>query len=434
MTTSLKPEGPAEFRDGVWKARVWIPTGETGKDGKPLRKRTWLALKGIPEHDRQAARVASAMLQCKIDERGYVPAERDLTVAEFYARWSEVRKVKVSSWTNDESYWTHHIREILGHVPLRAVTSERLTDFVGHLDRKVEKGKISASHATNIWCTVRAMFRDACKSKDRSLRLLDVNPALTVPPPDKDANGEKAKQMLYPDELLRLVSCGEIPLARRRLWAFLVLTATRPSEARAIEWTDIDSAHRVVRINKQDDQTTRDRGVVATKGRKTRDTTLEETMVPMLEAMKAEAKGKGRVFPTMPAATGDYGVCAWFRRDLLTAGVDRHELHHPTKTSMAIRAHDLRASGITWRLARGDNPMVVRQETGHADAEVQQLYVRRLRDLGDLFPALPAELAGASEEALRKSWPGTGPVARRSLKNVGKLVGATGFEPVTSTV
>lgn len=88
---------------------------------------------------------------------------------------------------------------------------------------------------------------------------------------------------------------------------------------------------RVVRINKQDDQTTRDRGVVATKRRKTRDTTSEETIVSKLEAMKAEAKGKGRVFPTMPAATGDDGVCAYLRRDLQTAGVDRHELHLPTK-------------------------------------------------------------------------------------------------------
>lgn len=97
----------------------------------------------------------------------------------------------------------------LVHVPLRAVTSERLTDFVGHLDRKVQDGKISASHAVNIWCTVRAMFRDATKHKDRSIRVLDLTPAR-------------------------------------------------------------------------------------------------------------------RVFSTMPAATGDYGVCAWFRRDLLTAGVDRH--------------------------------------------------------------------------------------------------------------
>lgn len=132
----------------------------------------------------------------------------------------------------------------------------------------------------------------------------------------------------------------------------------------------------------------------------------------MLEAMRAEAKGKGRVFPTMPAATGDYGVCAWFRRDLLTAGVDRHELHHPTPTSMAIRAHDLRASGITWRLARGDNAAVVRQETGHADAEVQQLYFRRLRDLEDLFPSLPAERAETSVEAPQGQWFGSGPVVR----------------------
>ena len=70
--------------------------------------------------------------------------------------------------------------------------------------------------------------------------------------------------------------------------------------------------------------------------------------------------------------------------------------------------------------------------TGYAVAEVQQLYVRWLR-LSETS-SLPAERAETSVEAPQGQWFGSGPVVRRTLKNVGKLVGATGFEPVTSTV
>jgi hypothetical protein len=47
------------------------------------------------------------------------------------------------------------------------------------------------------------------------------------------------------------------------------------------------------------------------------------------------------------------------------------------RASQPIRFHDFRASGITWRHARGDNPALIRQECGHEDERTNEIYIRR---------------------------------------------------------
>jgi hypothetical protein len=87
---------------------------------------------------------------------------------------------------------------------------------------------------------------------------------------------------------------------------------------------------------------------------------LEPEIIPLLEAMREESGGEGRVF-------GDLGdereLAAQLRADLVTAGVDRHELHHPSKATEAPRewmtAHDCRTTCITWMAVRGYSPFVI---------------------------------------------------------------------------
>ena len=57
--------------------------------------------------------------------------------------------------------------------------------------------------------------------------------------------------------------------------------------------------------------------------------------------MHEEAGGKGRLFPVLPAASGEDGLASLLREDLLAAGVDRPELHHraiSTKVRLARSA------------------------------------------------------------------------------------------------
>lgn len=105
--------------------------------------------------------------------------------------------------------------------------------------------------------------------------------------------------------------------------------------------------------------------------------------------------------------------------------------------SEPIRSHDLRATGITARHARGDNAMMIRQEVGHADDDVNQLYVRSMleidptRVLGPLPPRLlgkaPNDASEAASGILSEFCPRTEitPVSPR------KLVPEEGVEPPT---
>jgi len=56
--------------------------------------------------------------------------------------------------------------------------------------------------------------------------------------------------------------------------------------------------------------------------------------------------------------------------------------------------HDLRASGITWRIIRGDGPVQVQQAAGHADFATTLVYTREAEALavgfGVVFAAFPA--------------------------------------------
>ena len=96
---------------------------------------------------------------------------------------------------------------------------------------------------------------------------------------------------------------------------------------------------------------------------------------------------------------------------------------------MPIRFHDLRATGITWRLARGDTPILVQQDAGHESFQTTEKYIRLARGIDPeaVFPPLPMRV-------LEGKSPGKAPRGSSDPKTFEKSVGATGIEPVTSSV
>jgi len=97
----------------------------------------------------------------------------------------------------------------------------------------------------------------------------------------------------------------------------------------------------------------------------------------------------------MPSA----GVLSYkLKRYLARAGVERSDLFASDTTRKAITFHDLRATGITWMAARGDDPLRIMQRAGHADFETTKIYMREAENLskafGTVFPPLPARLLG----------------------------------------
>ena len=76
----------------------------------------------------------------------------------------------------------------------------------------------------------------------------------------------------------------------------------------------------------------------------------------------------------------------------MRAKVDRADLHASDATRKAMTFHDLRATGIMWAAARGDDPLRIKQRAGHASFSTTEIYLREAENLthgfGDPFPSL----------------------------------------------
>lgn len=117
-----------------------------------------------------------------------------------------------------------------------------------HLD-KTARTNVDFSWRTGVkvWGLVTKLFSDACGSKAEALRVLQANPCADVRGPDRRAL--KSKQWLRPAELLTLVSCAEVPLRWRRLYALASYLYLRPGELAALEWADVHLAAGYVAIH-----------------------------------------------------------------------------------------------------------------------------------------------------------------------------------------
>src|SRR5207302_3785957 len=132
--------------------------------------------------------------------------------------------------------------------------------------------------AANAWGLVTVMFADACASKRLEFRVRTDNPCANVRGPD--AGVAKAKVYLYPSEFLQLVSCREIPLARRQIYAVAVYTCTRAGELHMLRCEDLDLGHATVHVHRAIDRRTG--AEKPTKGRQARRFRLEPAIVPVL--------------------------------------------------------------------------------------------------------------------------------------------------------
>lgn len=295
----------------------------------------------------------------------------------------------LTSVLSDRSRWRKWVSPRLGARPIAVVTTTELEAFVEYLDEVVRGEEIAAQTASNIWVLLSQAFDDAAHAKTLALRTRPNNPAAGVRKPDSAP--ARSKAYLYPSEVLRLLSCAEVPVAFRRAVAVAVYLYLRTAEHRALTWAAVDEERRVVLVHESED---RDGAKKSTKGRRARRVPIEPPLVPLLQAMRAEGGELGAEL------AGNQHMPRSLRRWLLRAGVTREELHVSTKdkTRKPMTWHDLRATGLTWCAIRGDEPLRIMARAGHTDLETTMLYVREaevLRDgFGEVFPALPLEALG----------------------------------------
>ncbi|MFO0645845.1 MAG: hypothetical protein U0326_06380 [Polyangiales bacterium] len=105
------------------------------------------------------------------------------TVAKWFERWLEDRRAKgMSTVRTDGSRFRSHVEPVIGSFAMKAVTKADVERLVAKLDEDTRGGQ-SWRTSWNGWALTRAMFRDASRSKNTSLRVRDDNPARAWPRP-----------------------------------------------------------------------------------------------------------------------------------------------------------------------------------------------------------------------------------------------------------
>ena len=351
----------------------------------------WLELDGrIPEDDEAGARrAATTYSQAYRASGGLVKQAVKETVSEYATKWLASREGRVRSNADNASHLEHHVLPVIGTHELRAVGRDEIERFVAKLDEKIARGTLSAKSAKNIWGTCTRLFRDAAFAKPSTgLRRLQVDPTRDVQGPEDDQQ-DKLLQFLYPSEFSTFVACEDVPRAWRRNVAVAVYLCLRDGEQRALRWPSVDLVHGVVTIGETFDRRT-GKAREGTKGGAARQVPIPAELLPLLQAMHDQAKGKGLVCD-LPSLRD---MARGLRRYLDRAGVTRRALHTGTSASKPCRWHDLRATGLTWMAVRGDSATSIRDVAGHTQTSMTDRYMRQAGVLrggrfGEVFPALP---------------------------------------------
>lgn len=380
--------GTIERHGDHWDVR---PTMADGKRGQRLCQ--------LPEMSKARARDLARVLTERAAATGTVrdtppvpPVAKcppEASVRAWCDRWCEDRETRgLKSVDDDRGRLRKWILPKIGDLPVATFRQADLERFVEKLDEQVRADDLAWKTARNVWGLVTKACDDMVRSKTAALRVRKDNPATLVRGPDEGA--QRSKSYLYPGEFLAVVSCERVPIRWRRLIALSVYAYPRAGELEALGLEDVILNARYLHVHRAIDRN--DDGEKSTKTKRTRRVPIEPELLPLVDLLARERTCAPRLV-TMPPLSD---LSARLRQYLLWAGVTRAELHANDATRKPMTWHDLRATGITWRAIRGDEPMKIMYAAGHENMSTTMGYVREAEALGflrsEVFPALPASL------------------------------------------
>jgi integrase len=342
----------------------------------------------IPREDVARAKAGARLVSSEARTLGVIPDGTRETVAEYADRWHDWREGRgLQCVKDDRARMKNHVFPVIGPLDVRAVTRNDLEKLVERLDKRIVAGDLGWKVAGMAWSNVTRMFADACSAKRLDLRVRDDNPAKEIQAPERGTR--KEKQYLWPSEFTALVTSSKVPLRWRRLFAIAVYTYSRAGEIEALSWEDVTFDNATLHIHQSVDRVRKRGKIKATKTGVSRRIPIEPNLYPLLRTLHDEADGKGRVIPAMPSP----GMLSRkLKHYLERAGVKRAELFSADDTRKPITFHDLRATGITWMAARGDDPLRIKQRAGHSSFSTTEGYIREAENLGASFGAVFPEL------------------------------------------
>ena len=192
---------------------------------------------------------------------------------------------------------------------------------------------------------------------------------------------------MYPHEFGQLMSCDEIPVAARRIYAIVTYLHVRPQELYALRWTDVDWVAREVRIRRKLDVRSGEEKPGTKSDAGVREVPIHENLMPLLTAMHDDrASDDERVLPLIGSARLFERFADQTRRHLKAAGIDRTELVDGSVDLMPFEFRSwLRHRAAGW-------PQVARDDLG-------QLHEARARPAETVREALPAAAGAAAQRS-----------------------------------
>jgi integrase len=244
------------------------------------------------------------------------------------------------------------------------------------------------------------VFKVASTAKDRSLRVLTVNPCAGVVGPDK--SDSRRKHWVYPSEFLALMNCDAAPMRWRECYALACYTYLRPGKLAELRSKDVDFDGNRIKVSRAWKELEQEVGVPKTRNG-VRAIPIDANLLPLLRRMSVGQEPNDLVTP----AFHDFARASHaerLRMYMQQAGIARSELRDlRSRTHMAIGFRSWRDTGATWEALRGTELMKLSRRMGHDNPNITGRYVKEAEDVGSgvgaPFPVLPACLPSSPSES-----------------------------------
>jgi integrase len=326
--------------DRVWMVRVFV-----GRNAEGKRK---YANRTVHGTKKDAEVVCNAMLRDR-DLGGVVAPTRD-SVSLHLEKWLETvakNRVRARTYADYKGLVDRYLVPELGATPLARLDAAQVQGFYAGLSKR----GLSAQTVRHVHAVLDNALTHAVR-----WRSINTNPCDHVDLPKVD---RKEMHALSPAEAQKFMKKAEgtkwFPL-----FALLIDTGLRPSEALALRWSDVDLKTGVVTVS---------RTLAGNKGPRTfeepktarskRSVPIASSTLALLKGLQGKTKrsGKDLIFANElggPLELNNLGA-RHFKPILKEAGIPQ-----------TFRIYDLRHTCATLLLSAGTNPKIVSERLGHA--------------------------------------------------------------------
>lgn len=312
------------------------------------RARSTYSIGGKRYHNSKTHKTAKAAIDWKLREdiklnRGQIVEPDRITTDQYFAQWSERLRPDWSGsrYLQAGQVWTIYAQPVIGDLRMQDVTRAHIQHLVDIMNETLAPSSVKAYMSV-----VRMMFEHAFdegivyETPYRAIRLRKI---------------EKDTRPLWSPLQLRYFMQKTKSHRFGPLWAFMIATGCRVSEAIAMKWDALDLENGIATIKRTEamDESGRRHIYDRTKSGQPHDVKLESWIVDILGALPRSS----HVFMAGERRASYPGV----HRDF---SIVRDELDLPE-----ITLHDIRHSVVSMMTSAGVDIAIIKSVVGHEDID-----------------------------------------------------------------